>query len=93
MDQTQVQETKNWVTGPKTNDMITDFNLVNGCKHPIVVVFNRNGFFEHNMSMRSTGLLITVDVSYVSWISNCFFDNPGWSHHPVQSKLEEKMNN
>ena len=93
MDQTQVQETKNWVTGPKTNDMITDFNLVNGCEHPIVVVFNRNGFFEHNMSMRSTGLLITVDVPYVSWISNCFCDNPGWTHYPVQSKLEEKMSN
>ena len=73
--------------------MITDFNLVNGYEHPIVVVFNRTGFFEHNMSMRSTGLLITVDVPYVSWISNCFCDNPGWTHYTVQSKLEEKMSN
>ena len=85
LEKSQVQEAKNWVYNiPKTKaaDLITDFNLVNGFEHPIVVMFNRDGFFEHNMAMRSTGLLIIVNLpTYESWRAICFSEHPSWSHY------------
>ena len=80
------EDAKNWVCDiiPSTNkaDLITDFNLVNGFEHPIVVMFNRDGFFEHNIAMRSTGLLIIVNIpTYESWRAICFSENPSWYHY------------
>ena len=80
------EDAKNWVCNiiPSTNkaDLITDFNLVNGFEHPIVVMFNRDGFFEHNIAMRSTGLLIIVNIpTYESWRAICFSENPSWYHY------------
>ena len=82
----------NWVSsGTKTNDMITNSFLVNGYEHSIVVIFNRNGRFEHNLAMRSTGLLVIVNLPFTPWIHICFSESPGWSHFKFGSNIGSLM--
>ena len=82
----------NWVSSAtKTNDMITNYFLVNGYEHSIVVVFNRDGRFEHNLAMRSTGLLVIVNLPFTPWIHICFSENPGWSHFKFGSSIGSLM--
>ena len=75
LDQSKATQAFDWVTSiSKTNDMITNSLLVNGYEHPIVVVFNCGGCFEHNLAMRSTGLLVTVSLDSDKLYSLCFSD-------------------
>ena len=63
LDKSNATQAFDWVTSiSKTNDMITNSFLVNGYEHPIVVVFNNDDCFEHNLAMRSTGLLVIVNL-------------------------------
>merc|ERR1719219_1480398 len=65
LEKANVDQAKTWVTSSnKANDLITDPLLVNGFEHPIVVIFNRKGKFEHNLAMRSTGIVVMVDIPY-----------------------------
>ena len=90
LEQSKVTQAFNWVTsGAKTNDMITNSFLVNGYEHLVVVVFNQDGRFEHNLAMRSTGLLVIVNLTYSPWINICFSDNPGWFHFPVLDMIDK----
>ena len=55
-DNSHADAAKYWVvSSPKSNDIITDYISVGGFEHPIVVIFNCDGNFEHNLAMRSTG--------------------------------------
>ena len=66
----------------KANDLITDHHLVNGFEHPIVVIFNKKGHFEHNIAMRSTGVVVMVDIPHDPWRQKCFHSsgNPDRDH-------------
>ena len=67
-----VDQTKTWVTkSNKANDLITSHYLVNGFEHSIVVIFNEKGAFPHNIAMRSTGILVVVDIPWWSWSKIC----------------------
>ena len=57
LDEIHADAAKNWVVSrPKPNDIITDYISVGGFEHPIVVIFNPDGHFEHSLAMRSTGM-------------------------------------
>ena len=74
LEKANVVQAKTWVTSSNkaSNDLITDGNLVNGFEHPIVVIFNAKGQFEHNLAMRSTGIVLVVDIPYKPWSRKCF---------------------
>ena len=84
LEKANVDQAKTWVTSSnKANDLITDNQLVNGFEHPIVVIFNRKGSFEHNLAMRSTGIVVVVDIPYKPWCKTCFHPsgNPDDAHY------------
>jgi len=84
LEKANINQAKTWVTSSnKANDLITDGNLVNGFEHPIVVIFNRKGYFEHNFVMRSTGIVVVVDIPYDPWKTKCFHPsgNPDKYHY------------
>merc|ERR1719510_2138887 len=73
LEKANIDQAKRWVTSShKTNDLITDGLLVSGLEHPIVAIFNWKGKFEHNLAMRSTGILVVVDIPYSPWCRKCF---------------------
>ena len=72
LEEADVDQAKTWVTSlRKANDLITDPQLVNGFEHPIVVIFN-NYYFNHNLAMRSTGVVVVVNISFYPWATVCF---------------------
>ena len=65
-----------WMTSStKANDLITDYFLVNGYEQPIVVFFNEKGEFHHNLAMRSTGILVVVDIPEDPWAGAKMFSS------------------
>ena len=81
---THVDHTKTWVTSSKkASDLITDYFLVNGFEHPIVVIFNDKDTFMHNVAMRSTGIVVVVNIPYDPWSTKCFHPsgNPDNDHY------------
>ena len=84
LEKANVDQAKTWVTSSnKANDLITDHQLVNGFEHPIVVIFNLKGRFEHNLAMRSTGIVVVVDIPTMPWYRKCFHPsgNPDRDHY------------
>ena len=62
-----------WVrSSKKASDLITSYPFVIGFEHPIVVIFNERSTFDHNMAMRSTGIVVVVDIPYNPWRKKCF---------------------
>ena len=73
LEMEHVDQTRTWVTNSnKANDLITSHYLVNGFEHPIVVIFNEEGTFGHNLAMRSTGIVVVVNIPYNPWSKICF---------------------
>ena len=84
LEKANVDQAKTWVTSSnKANDLITDRLLVNGFEHPIVVIFNEKDCFEHNLAMRSTGIVVVVDIPFDPWVKKCFHPsgNPDRDHY------------
>ena len=84
LEKANVDQAKTWVTSSnKANDLITDRYLVNGFEHPIVVIFNQIGYFEHNLAMRATGIVVVVDIPFIPWRKKCFHPtgNPDDDHY------------
>ena len=57
--------------------MITDYEVVNGFEHDVVIVFQMDdeNTFEHNMVMRSIALPIIVKLPEEQWAEKCFGKN------------------
>ena len=55
---------KDWVKNPNDRDMITDYEVVNGFEHDVVIIVQKldQNTFEHNMVMRSIALPIIVKI-------------------------------
>ena len=84
LEKANIDQAKAWmISSSKANDLITDNFLVNGCEQPIVVVFNEKGEFHHNLAMRSTGILVVVDIPEDPWMQKCFHPvgNPDHDHY------------
>ena len=84
LEKANIDQAKAWmISSSKANDLITDNFLVNGCEQPIVVVFNEKGEFHHNLAMRSTGILVVVDIPEDPWMQKCFhpLGNPDHDHY------------
>ena len=83
LETANVDQAKSWVTSSnKANDLITDHCLVNGFEHPIVVIFNQKGKFMHNLTMRSTTIVVVVDIPYNPWSRKCFHPSGNTNHGP-----------
>ena len=75
LEKADIDQTKRWVkNSKKTNDLITDSILVNGFEHPIVAIFNQIGYFQHNLAMRATGIIVVVDIRFIPWRKKCFLN-------------------
>ena len=52
-----------------------------------MVIFNEEGTFEHNIAMRSTGILVVVDIPYNPWSKICFGFHPPEHSSPTIGQI------
>ena len=70
----ELPEANDWVKNPNAKDMVTDYEVVNGFEHDVVIIVQKldQNTFEHNMVMRSITLPIIVKISSEQWSEKCF---------------------
>ena len=75
LDKEENDEAKKWVfTSNKHMDLITDYEMVNGFEHDVVIIIQRqdSNTFEHNLVMRSMVIPIIVKLPWYQWRDKCF---------------------
>ena len=75
-------EAEKWVLNSKDADLITFDTMANGFEHNLVVVFQSQDsqFFDINACMRSTGMLIIVQLPEIKVRHLCFGKGPCTNH-------------
>ena len=67
-------ESKNWIQNSKDRDLITASRVAYGFEHNVIVVIQENDpqNFDINISMRSTAMLVVVNIPKEQLNNLCF---------------------